>query len=511
MKTTVVASFIRSFMTAGIVGSALFAGGCQGGSSAPGAVFSADTVSATAQLRVVHASATSSAFDIYADGTDSPLFAGVAFGSASAYVSLPVGTVKLVIRTAGSAANSTPLFVSDPVTLTEGARVTTVAAGLLGTTAATLKFRVQALVEQFAPAAPGQARVRFLNDSYGIAQVGFDLDADGTTESPLLDRFGDSGAEGIAVSARCTKRQLALATGTPAKRLTGFTLPETALTEGAELLVITAGLPTFTPREQRGLQLVIVDASGAKIVKQNPSVYLLNTVADGQPVDLFTYVDPATFIANPRSVQGLAYGKLSSAVQVPPTSWGMVVFLTESGDGGENDVGQILQGKLTEKLEAGERYLLVASGFQHSRQIGGARPYVSLDLYRDGFTTAQSGAGRLRVIQASGGAPALEVGRTPPGVDQFATLDPSFSGLTWKQATAVEGVVAPTAPLNPAVREVGTTAARRFGFSALKSTDRSFAVVAGAWTPAAQDQPLNFVLVNALSSGEWTATPARTN
>jgi hypothetical protein len=147
---------------------------------------------------------------------------------------------------------------------------------------------------------------------------------------------------------------------------------------------------------------------------------------------------------------------------------------------------------------------VVASGFEAHSYAGGPRPAVTLSFYRDGFNTALSGSGLVRVIDAAGDAPAVDVGRIPPGATSFVPFDASTVGVTWQQAPGETGFAVPQVPLNPAIN--AGSQALRFKYSSLSSVDRAFGVVAGAFAPSGDDKALGLVVIKATTAGNWTAT-----
>lgn len=79
-------------------------------------------------VRVVHASPDAPAVDVYVDGARA--VAGLAFGKASGFLSVPAGTRKVAIRAAGAAADSAPVFETE-VTVPSGISAEVVALGKL--------------------------------------------------------------------------------------------------------------------------------------------------------------------------------------------------------------------------------------------------------------------------------------------------------------------------------------------------------------------------------------------
>ena len=472
--------------------------GCMSDDTMPetGAVNSALAAQpAPTQLRVVHASATSTAFDIYLGSAAMPAFTNVAFGGATAYVALPAGATQLVLRAAGAASTVAPLATAD-LTVNEGETVTAVAAGLLGSTLETTRFRVQGFVEQFGAARPREARLRFVEASHGFATAGFNLHDDAAVEVPDLAAFAASSPAGVLVQRAGAGLQLAISSGTPATRRTAFTLP-TAFTRGGDgAFVVLAGLPTFKPRECRGLALIVVGHDETVVVKQNPTVFVMPVIPDQANVDIAAgrNRDAAAPIAT-----AAAFASLSS-IQVPPSERGLAIVVSTPGD-----CGDPIAVARTGELVAGERYLAVASGFASGQRTSTTHPAVTVQVLAEAFTAPQSGPGYLRAIAASPGAPLLDIGTFAAGAGTAFTQLGDLTGLAYGTASAPVGAQAPAAPLNPGLRPTGTADALRFAFSALAATDRAFGVIAGAWTPAAGEPGPTLIVVKTPASGAWTA------
>lgn len=442
------------------------------------------------RVRVVHGAATVGPVDIYVDGGAAPAFTAVAFGSATDYATLPPGPIRLVFRPAGAPADAPPVHTSGEIALAAGGSVTAVAGGLLGSSLPTAAFRVQPYLEAFGAPEPGRSRVRFVNDSHGLATAGFDLGADGAVEVPALASFSGSDPAGIAVS-RSRSVQLAIETGAPANRLTAFTLPPDVLAKDGGVFLTLVGVPTFVPRDVRSVALLAVGPAGATLIRQNPTVFVLPAIPDRASVDIHAF---GLGIGVRTVGEGVGFGALAPALQVPPSSFGYGLLVTDAAD-------CALALEATGPLVAGERYLAVASGFGDD---GPARPAVTLTILRDGFDRATAANGRLRAVAAAADAPAVDVGQFPPGDATPFTPLAGLEALAYRAASAEAGVQPAAAPLNPGVRPTGGSAALRFRAGALLSTDRAFGVVAGAFAPATGDVGPRFIVVKALAGG-WTA------
>jgi hypothetical protein len=316
----------------------------------------------------------------------------------------------------------------------------------------------------------------------------------------LLSSAVPSSPAGVLAPVGCSLQVALQKSTTPAARLTGFTLGHDVLRSGDDLFVIAAGLDSFTPRDVRGLELLVVDgASRATLIKQNPSLYLLNLIADLPAIDLFL---PGQGAGQPKALTALPFATLSPPLQLPPTGLGHD-FVVDRASAAPRPSARGLYADLTGGLLSGERYLVVASGFA-KRPDGG----VAVQIYRDGFATAITANGLIRAVAAAADAPALDVGHFAPGAGTlFSELAPDFDGLVYQAASSELGLALSSAPVNPGVRQSGTALSRRFTFGGL--TAHAFGVVGGAWAPAASDeQPLTFVMVLLPNSGAWSAVTA---
>lgn len=451
----------------------------------------------TVRLRFVHGSPTSGAFDIYAGTSTTPLFTAVAFGSATPYARVLPAGLQLVLRTAGAAPTDAPVYTSDPIVAQAGDTITSIAGGVLGSAAATVKFRVKPYTEAFAAAGRGQAVVRFVHDSHGLAPASFDLEADGTIEVAGVAAFTASDAAGVAVDRAHHDVQLAIDTGNPARKLTSFTLPHEVLEQRGGIFLALVGVPAFVPHDTRGLALLAVGRHSATLIRQNPTVYVLPAIPDATGIDVFAigHRIPVT-----KAGDNLGFGVLSPALQVAPSDRGYELIVTRSATGSDAFSGFPLAFQSTGPLVAGERYLAIASGFADR---GHARVRVTIE--QEGFDRTVTASGRMRAFAASPDAPAVDIGQFAPGAGTPFIGTPGLDNLAYRQASAAAGVEVGPAPLNPGVRVTGTSNAVRFSFSALLVTERVFGIVAGAFAPRAGDVSTSFIVVSAPASGSWTS------
>jgi hypothetical protein len=401
-----------------------------------------------------------------------------------------VGNVAVEIRPAGAAADSPPVFTTDTLTLTPGARVTAIAAGLLGEDGGSDSFRVLALPEEFGEDEAGQTRVRIVHASADAPTVGIDVGNDGSVEVASLERFEDTGAEGVALPSG-TALQVGITASESAERVTAFTVP--ALPEGAEVFVVATGLLERKPRDAQGFLLLAVGPEGALgQLWQNPVVYALHASPDAPEVDVFA--------GDAELAEGLSFGELSAPIQVPPGTYTLDFFAAESGNGRPSGAPAASSG--TPELAAGERYLMVASGFLAPR---GNSPGFTLLPFPEAFAEDEENT-RVRVVHASPDAPPVDVG--PVGSDGRVPAGAPVSGLGFSQASPPEGLPLPGGPVALGVVPAGAAdraAIARFQFDTTPFEGHGiFAVAAGTLAPAGSRSSFRLLLVDT-SETPWAA------
>ncbi len=441
-----------------------------------------------ARLRVVHASPDAPAVDVYAQGQTTPLFTNVAYGAVTDYVEVAPGNAIIELRAAGAAPTSAPVYATDSLTIAPAAEITAVAAGLLASQAPESSFRVLPYLEEFAATDQGTARVRIIHAGADAPAVGLDVENDGVIEVQNLERFADTGATGVALPAG-QSLQLGIVAGTPAEPVTAFTLP--ALTAGAELFVVATGLLEEKPREEAGFALLAVGEQGRiGLVRQNPMVYALHASPDTPGVDIFA--------ANSELADNLIFGNLTARIQVPPGVYSLDFFAHQPGNA--RPMGPPAATRETPMLMAGERYLVVASGFLGASD---SVPGFTLLAYSEGFVEAQDGV-RLRVVHASPDAPPVDVGPLTGGL---MPMDPPFQDLAFSQASPAEGlqlepiaITAGVSPADDAVREPVASFALDLGAFAGQEL---FGVAAGALAPRQGQEGFRLLVVNT-SARPWS-------
>ncbi len=424
-----------------------------------------------AMMRVVHASPDAPPVDVYAEGVSDPLISNLAYGETSAYLGLDAGTYNIEVRAAGAASGSAPVIETGDLVVPAGARITAVAAGLLSGLSKDDgdALRVLVYAEDFTDPGAGNSAVRIVHAGSDAPPVAIDVNNDGTPELMDVARFAESGAAGVALPSD-QALQVAIWAGSPRERVTVFTTP--AAIPG-ELFLIATGLLGEYPREDDGFALLAVGPNGTiGFVKQNPVVFALHASPDVPPVDL--YAGDAELYDN------LAFGELSSAIQVPPASYTLSFR--------PNDDGPVAATATTPTLAAGERYLAVASGFLTAET---GRADFTLLPFGDGFDLETSNP-LVRIVHGSGDAPAVDVG-TFDGAKVTALGE--FSNLSFGDASAAAGTAVPAASLTLGVAAAGTDAAvATFDVTTVNGL-RAYAVAAGALAPGAADEAFRLLLV----------------
>ena len=440
-----------------------------------------------AEVRVVHAAAGAPAVDVYLAGDEEPVVAGLAYGQASGFAELPAGELEFEIRPAGAGAASDPIYSTGPLTIHAGSRVDAIAAGRLDGAGSDDAFRLLTLVEE-APASSDAALVRIVHAGADAPAVAIDVGDDGAAEIEGLARFTDTGGEAIELPAD-TELRIGILAGLPLSPVTSFTVPP--LPAGHEALIVAAGLLSADPADADGFSLLAFTPTASARIAQDPVVYALHAGPDAPAVDLYT---PDT---RPLAL-GLSFGHLSAGFRVAPRPQVINVW-----PAGVEHGAAPAAAATTPALTAGQRYLVIASGFLAPGEGEQAFGLVAAAVEFD----REDGGARVRLVHASPDAPAVDVG-TVHG-DAFGAL--LASDLSYGQTTPGKGVSVTQTPVNLGVAATGTASiAARFDGVAIEPGARLFAVAAGALAPAAGRESFRLIVVDA-GAASWTATSIHPN
>jgi hypothetical protein len=446
-------------------------------------------------LRVVHASPDAPAVDVYAEGLAAPLFEDLAYGDVSEFIEVPEGTYNIQLRGAGAAASSAPVFETGDLTVTDGQVMTAIATGFLGSNDDADKFRVLPLFENFDAAASGSSRVRIVHASPDAPTVAIDVGNDGTPEILALARFDDTGEAGVELPSG-NELQVGIWAGTPLARVTAFTTP--ALPSGGALFVVALGSLSDLPREETGFSLLAFAASpggGIALLRQNPTVYALHGGPDAPAVDIFA--------GDLELVDNLSFADLSSGIQVPPGSYTLDFFPTTAGS--DRPAGDPAATFFTPTLNAGERYLAIATGFL-APDAAGEQPFT-LVAFRDAFELADAANARIQAIHASPDAPPVDIGTVNGGGTIDAVV---FENVMYPAGKPDSGSSVPAAALTLGVAATGDANPVATFDVTTSAGLRAYAVAIGALAPDAGEEAFRLVLVDT-SNGAWTVTEVSPN
>lgn len=363
-----------------------------------------------AMIRVIHGSPGAPAVDIYVAGTDAPVISALEYGEASDYLEVPAGTYAFEVRAADTGPTDAPVYSTGNLELADGAMISALAAGRLDAEGGAA-FRVIPLVEDFEEANAGQTRVRIVHAGADAPAVGLDVGNDGTEEVSDLARFSETGAGGVALP---SGESMQLAVRIEDTTFTSFTLPELPDSQG--LIVIATGLASRLPRETDGFALLAIAPTGSLgFIKQNPTVYALHAGPDAPEVDLCA--------GDTTLASHISFGDLA-AVQVPPGSYQIDAYVAPSGC-----VGTPALTDESGPLQAGERYLVVATG-----ELGASagEPPLQLQAYTERFDVDQPDQAALRLVHAAS-APEVDVGIVTGGVIENGNV--ISTGLKWPDET----------------------------------------------------------------------------
>ena len=434
-----------------------------------------------AMIRVIHGAPDAPNVDIYVEGSDTPAVSDLEYGETSEWIEVPAGDYNFLVRPAGASALDTPVYETGDLTLPEGAMVSALAAGLLDTMSNN-DFRVIPLVEGFEDAGAGQARVRIVHAGSDAPAVDIDVDNDGSDEITMLNRFTETGAAGVELPAG---EALQIGIRVDGVTVTAFTTPE--LPEGAEITVIATGLLGKLPRERDGFALLAVGSDGSIcFLRQNPTVYALHAGPDAPEVDVCT--------GDLMLASHLSFG-LMKGMQVPPGTYDLDVYAAPSGC-----AGTAATSRTTPELEAGERYLIAASG--EIAPVAGEPP-LQLVTFAERFSLDAPEDATFRIVHGAS-APDVDVGVVTGGLIEDGNV--LANGLKWptesdeiqvQPLTYQVGLAAAggAMPLHPIVDFHVPVEA---GF-------RGWVIAAGDAFPEFAEHPIELVAVDT-SVSPWTAT-----
>jgi hypothetical protein len=264
--------------------------------------------------------------------------------------------------------------------------------------------------------------------------------------------------------------------------------------------MVVTGLSSFAPRDARGLALLLVPTVGdTKFVHPDPTLFVLHASADAPSVDVWRDTKKVG--------TALVLGKLSGAIQLPPSATGYSLDLFPSGST-TRPAGAPIASLSTGELDAGQRYLGVIAGLATSPPAG---KQLQLAVAHEGFVNPgpNDTSLRLRLINALGDVDSLDGGEFDASVPPVFTGISELAGLKFGAQSSEAGtVMAPdaTKPVSVGLRKTADQTTLRYVGNSLAGPDGLFGVVGGMWTPAAGQQAARFVLVKVSNVGAWSVT-----
>jgi hypothetical protein len=238
--------------------------------------------SATAKIRVVHASPDIGPVDIYLDSSVVPWIEDFAYGQAGTYLSRDPGTVTLRFIEAGDDPGTNPGFTSDPIDMVAGASLTVLATGLINSAADDDKFRLITYSDNFQNSPTARARVVHAGSDAPELTVTI-----GATEQVLahdLARWAESGRAGNVYEPGMIQDIVVQAGG---GRITSFRAPELEAQKDYYFFLI--GLIYDPGAATKAFDLLIVGPGGTLDLEPTTprSFRLVHTTPDGGPVDSY--------------------------------------------------------------------------------------------------------------------------------------------------------------------------------------------------------------------------------
>ncbi|MEA2751561.1 MAG: hypothetical protein QOI41_5704 [Myxococcales bacterium] len=223
-------------------------------------------------------------------------------------------------------------------------------------------------------------------------------------------------------------------------------------------------------------------------MNQDPQVYALHASPDAPRVD--------AFVGANEIVDDVGFGELSRPIRVQPGSYTIDLFAHADGSTRPSDAPALSAS--TGALEAGERYLTVATGFL----TGSGAQAIRLVGYREGFALG-TGKPQLRAVHSSPDATEVDI-----GLASASAIDPVlFAGLAFSKASADEGIGASVGHLPIGITPAGLNTSLVARFTVPATIDeRAFVLAAGALN-AHRGQGFRLLVVDTAAS-PWTVTAA---
>lgn len=422
-----------------------------------------DLVVPPALVRVVNALPGSPVVDLYLHPQEQPFATNVIYGTSTLYVPVAPGLLNIDARPAGTDSGGFPWFNTPPIVVQPGEVVTLALGGTVSAGGAVSLRPGLSFTEGFTPAAAGAARVRVVHASPDAPALNVDIGNTGSPQASAVANWTDSGGEGISVPSGKLTTTVTVSGGQPAAFLAQFTLPP--LADRANMFLFVVGSTARLPREPNGLALLLVGSTGGRLILQDPAVHVLHAVPDAAGLDVYSTTSELS--AN------LAFGALSSRIQVAPGAYTLDFFAHDAGN--MRPAGNPLFSSAKVTLAAGQRYLFAASGYQVA---GNGRPAAAVTVLQEAYTLDATRP-YFALHHAAADAGSLDAG--PLANNALAST--IAAGLAWKSASPLSGVVMPAGAYTLGVAKSGANLPiGKFPIS-FANGNRLLGVFAGSLTP----------------------------
>jgi hypothetical protein len=352
-----------------------------------------DSLTPVTQLRVIHASASTPAVDVYVNAAR--LLSGVSFGQASGFASVNAGTTRVQVTAAGQPASAAAIDATLP--LAAGRDYTAIALGS-GTAGPT---RLQAVVVDDDGAAPaaGQVKVRVVHGAPAVPAVDIYVTAPDAAlpSTPTIDNLAfaqqapAAGSTALAVPAGNYRIRVRV----DGQSAIAFDSGAVSLAAGSDLVIVA--VPDTGDSLSPVQLLVAPKGASAAFVRDSRAALRVGHFAPNVPaVDVFLKAPGAANSAANRVLEGVTFPQDSGFLEVLAGTYDASVALAGSLDGVLDLNGATLaRGTSTSVFAIG---LLNATGVQQLR----------LAAYAD-ERTPDAAAAKVRVIHLSPDAPAVDV------------------------------------------------------------------------------------------------------
>lgn len=338
---------------------------------------------AVAEVRAVHASPSVGPVDIYVEGVEAPVFEDLGYGQTTDRVELSDGLVVFQFRAANAPSDSAPLYTSAALLLEDGDRITTVAAGVLGSEDEADRFRIVPIAEDWGAQLQERARARVVHVGADAPsfRLGGDLAVPGS-----LSRFSTTEAAGFDLQTGGGERiELLEDVESDPEQYTSFTMPPVA--EGDEVLLIATGFLGSLARESDGFSVIAVGNEGTlELIRQDPELFFVHGARDAGTLE--------ACLGDVEIAANFDYGEIQST-RIAPDTYELNIFDYPSGC-----VGESLSPapNTTGSLEAGERYLMLVTG-EVTPDPGEAG--IQIATFDDVFPVADDELARVRFVHGA--------------------------------------------------------------------------------------------------------------